>query len=113
MLAATDPANPYGGILSWPDVGDVRLARDAGAYVLLRGGSLIGYMDKGRRGLHVFEPSRDLHGQISRALAQIARRHRKLTLVTVNGTPAATSELAAQLSEWGFATAPRGLTYRG
>ncbi|MFZ0013682.1 MAG: helicase-related protein, partial [Acidimicrobiia bacterium] len=32
VVAATDPANPYGGILPWPDIDDVRLARDAGAY---------------------------------------------------------------------------------
>jgi ATP-dependent Lhr-like helicase len=51
VLAATDPANPYGGVLPWPDVEDMRLARDAGAYVLIHRGDLVGYLDKGRRGL--------------------------------------------------------------
>ncbi len=112
-LAATDPANPYGGILAWPDRDNVRLARDAGAYVILSQGELIGYLDKGRRGLTLFGAPTDMLGQLSRILADVASRHRRLTLTTVNGAPATTSALAAPLTEWGFAMAPRGLTYRG
>ncbi len=113
VLAATDPANPYGGVLPWPDAGDSRLARDAGAYVLLMGGRLVGYLDKGRKGLTLLERSPELFGSLSRALAEVATRHRRLTLITVDGEPASSSPLASPLSEWGFATAPRGLTYRG
>ena len=113
VLAATDPANPYGGILPWPDAGNTRLARDAGAYVLLLEGRLVGYLDRGRRGLTLLERSPELFGALSRALAEVASRHRRLTLVTVDGEPASTSPIASPLSEWGFATAPRGLTYRG
>lgn len=112
-LAAVDPANPYGGVLPWPDVEDTRLARDAGAYVLLLDGELVGYLDKGRRGLTLFDVTPERFGEISRALAEVAGRHRRLTLVTVNGEPASATPLAAPLSEWGFTTAPRGLTYRG
>ncbi|MFP3881325.1 MAG: DEAD/DEAH box helicase [Actinomycetota bacterium] len=112
-LAATDPANPYGGVLPWPEADDIRLARDAGAYVLLLDGELIGYLDKGRRGLTLFDVTPERLGEISRALAGVAGRHRRLTLTTVNGEPASSTPLAAPLSEWGFATAPRGLTYRG
>ena len=113
VVAATDPANPYGGVLPWPEVDDVRLARDAGAYVFLLDGALIGYLDKGRRGLTLFDVTPERFGEVSRALAEVASRHRRLTLLTVNGQPASSSPLAPQLSEWGFATAPRGLTYRG
>ena len=112
-LAATDPANPYGGVLPWPDLPDVRITRDAGAYVLLADGALVGYLDKGRRGLTLLDRSADIYGEVSRAMAEVAARHRRLTLLTVNNEPAAVSPLAAPLSEWGFATAPRGLTYRG
>jgi len=112
-LAATDPANPYGSVLPWPDLEGVRLARDAGAYVVLHGGELIGYLDKGRRGLTLFEPDPAMYAEISRALARVAARHRKLTLVTVNGSLATSSPMAPTLTEWGFAAAPRGLTYRG
>ena len=113
VVAATDPANPYGGVLPWPDLAETRLARDAGAYVLLSGGDLIGYLDKGRRGLTLLNPSVDQFSLVSRAMADVAARYRRLTLVTINGEPASTSPLASPLSEWGFATAPRGLTYRG
>lgn len=113
VIAATDPANPYGGVLPWPEMDDIRLARDAGAYVLLADGGLVGYLDKGRRGLALFDVTTDRFGEISRALADVAGRHRRLTLLTINGEPAPASPLAVPLSEWGFATAPRGLTYRG
>ena len=113
VIAATDPANPYGGVLPWPELDDARLARDAGAYVLLLDGELVGYLDKGRRGLTLIDATPERFGEISRALAEVADRYRRLTLVTVNGQPATASPLAASLGEWGFATAPRGLTYRG
>ncbi|MGB8361390.1 MAG: DEAD/DEAH box helicase [Acidimicrobiia bacterium] len=113
VVAATDPANPYGGVLPWPDLDGTRLARDAGAYVLLYDGALIGYLDKGRRSLTLIEVSSEQFGEVSRAMASIAERHRRLTLLTVNGDAASSSPLAAPLAEWGFATAPRGLTYRG
>ncbi len=113
VLAATDPANPYGGVLPWPDLDEARLARDAGSYVLLLDGELIGYLDKGRRGLTLFDMDPARFGEVSRALAEVAGRHRRLNLVTVNGEPASSSRLAAPLTEWGFAQAPRGLVYRG
>jgi ATP-dependent Lhr-like helicase len=113
VVAATDPANPYGGVLPWPDVEDTRLARDAGAYVLMYDGHLAGFLDKGHRGLTLLDATPDRFGQVSGALAAVAGRHRRLTLATVNGEPAPTSPLAFALREWGFAAAPRGLTYRG
>jgi ATP-dependent helicase Lhr and Lhr-like helicase len=107
------PRQPLWRDTPWPEIEDIRLARDAGAYVLLLDGELLGFLDKGRRGLNLFDVTPEQFGEVSRALAEVADRHRRLTLVTVNGQPAPTSPLAAPLSEWGFATAPRGLTYRG
>ncbi len=46
VLAATDPANPYGASLPWPE-GEPRPQRAAGASVVLADGSLLGYL--GRR----------------------------------------------------------------
>lgn len=112
-LAATDPANPYGATLPWPDLEDTRLARDAGAYVFLWGGELIGYLDKGRRNLTVLAEDTTTYGHLGRGLSSVAARHRRITVNTVNGRPAPKSPLAPTLVEWGFATAPKGLTYRG
>jgi ATP-dependent Lhr-like helicase len=113
VLAATDPANPYGAALPWPEVEGTRLARDAGAYVLLWAGELIGYLDRGRRHLTVLLDDSSTYGNMGRGLSEIATRHRRTTVNTVNGTPAPRSPLAPALAEWGFATAPKGLTYRG
>jgi ATP-dependent Lhr-like helicase len=110
-LAAADPANTYGSSLPWPE-SPARLARDAGAYVLLHGGRLIGYLDKGRKNLTILPPGENLYGEIGRELAAIAARHRRTVLQTVGDDDAPSSPLAPVLREWGFAPAPRGLAYR-
>ncbi|MGI8633213.1 MAG: DEAD/DEAH box helicase [Solirubrobacterales bacterium] len=52
VLAATDPANPYGGALPWPKRENGRRpARVPGAYVVLRDGELILYVERGGKGL--------------------------------------------------------------
>ncbi len=112
-LAATDPANPYGAELPWPDTAVPRLARDAGAYVLLYGGQLVGFVDRGRKGLSLIDVDPSLYGAIGQGLSEIAARHRRTTITTVDGDPANASPIAAVLGEWGFSTAVRGLTYRG
>jgi ATP-dependent Lhr-like helicase len=48
ILAATDPANPYGISVDWPVPGPQRAA---GAYVVLAGGVASLYVEKGGRGL--------------------------------------------------------------
>ena len=113
VLAATDPANPYGATLGWPDAEGSRLARDAGAYVLLHGGELIGFLERGRKGFTLLTSEPSQFVGVGQALATIAARHRRTTLSTVNGSPALASALAPVLAEWGFATAVKGLTYRG
>ncbi|HUF95940.1 MAG TPA: DEAD/DEAH box helicase [Acidimicrobiia bacterium] len=110
-LAAADPANIYGSTLPWPE-SPARLARDAGAYVLLHGGRLIGYLDRSRKNLTILPPGDDLYGEIGRELAVIAARHRRTVLETVGDDDAPSSPLAPVLREWGFAPAPRGLAYR-
>jgi ATP-dependent Lhr-like helicase len=113
VLAATDPANVYGAILPWPETTSGRLAREAGAYVLLLDGELLGYLDRSHRGLALLDSDPDRATAVASALAEVAARHRRLTLTTVNGEAIQRSPLVPALTEWGFATAPRGLTYRG
>lgn len=43
LLAATDPANPYGAAPPWP-AGDARQQRAPGALVVLHQGRLLGYL---------------------------------------------------------------------
>ena len=52
VLAATDPANPYGAALPWPKLeGSRRPARAPGAYLLLRDGEPQAYVERGGRGI--------------------------------------------------------------
>ncbi len=53
VLAATDPAQPYGAALPWPkrDGEHRRPSRVAGAYVVLVGAEPVVYVERGGRGL--------------------------------------------------------------
>ena len=54
VLAATDPANPYGAALPWPkreQLGGRRPSRTPGAYVLLRDGEPMLFVERGGRGV--------------------------------------------------------------
>lgn len=110
-LAATDPANPYGAALPWPELPTGRLGRLAGAYVVLAAGRLAAFLDGRRLRLLVDDP--DLRPALAAALAGVAARQRRFRLEEVDGSPAAASILAPHLTETGFAPAVRGLAYRG
>jgi ATP-dependent Lhr-like helicase len=110
VLAATDPAQPYGAALGWPD-GPGRPARQAGAFVILVGGELAAYLERGARSLFTF--GIDADGWVD-PLASLAKdgRLRKIELGRVDGAPAGESPLADRLRAAGFADGYRGLTVR-
>ncbi|MFC0861329.1 DEAD/DEAH box helicase [Sphaerimonospora cavernae] len=123
VLAAADPANPYGAALPWPDRGgDVahRPGRKAGALVVLVEGRLVLYVERGGKTLLSFsdaerpddEPD-DLRPAVS-ALATAVRQGAlgKLTVERADGTAIAESPLAAALEAAGFHPTPRGLRIR-
>src|SRR5205814_4459445 len=51
VLAAADPAQPYGAALPWPKHADGRAARVAGAFVVLLGGEAALFVERGGRSL--------------------------------------------------------------
>ena len=53
VLAATDPAQPYGAALKWPKTENRSPARTAGAYVVLAGAEPVLYVERGGKGLQV------------------------------------------------------------
>jgi ATP-dependent Lhr-like helicase len=110
VLAATDPAQPYGAALPWPD-GPGRPARQAGSFVILAGGELAAYLERGARSLLTFDVGPDRWAD---ALASLAKdgRLRKIELTRIDGVPAAASALADGLRAVGFADGYRGLTVR-
>jgi len=104
-MAAADPANPYGVLLPWPEA-KVRLARVAGAFVLLDGGELRLYLERGGRSLLTFGAVDAGHLQ---SLVNAASRAGKLEVRQVDGLPVAESGIVPAMREVGFGISPRGL----
>jgi ATP-dependent Lhr-like helicase len=121
VLAAVDPAQPYGAALPWPKrPGDDdesrsgrRPARVAGAYVVLVGGDPIVYLERGGRALQTLVAAGDR--RIEPALSALVDHVRagaikRLGLEKVDGEPAMTSPLGPALLALGFQEGPRRLT---
>ena len=116
VLAAVDPAQPYGGPLPWPASAQARrLPRVGGAYVVLAGGEPVLYLERGGRALQTLVPRAD--SRLEPALASLVEQVRtgkikRLALEKVDGEPAMGSTLAPALIELGFSEGPRRLTLR-
>ncbi|WUP75388.1 DEAD/DEAH box helicase [Microbispora hainanensis] len=116
VLAATDPANPYGAALPWPDRADDvthKPGRKAGALVVLVEGTLILYVERGGKTLLSYGPEEDLRPAVQ-ALAVAVKRGAlgKLTVERADGTAITDSPLAQALEAAGFHPTPRGLRIR-
>jgi ATP-dependent Lhr-like helicase len=119
VLAATDPANPYGAALPWPET-DVRPQRAAGAQVVLWEGSLIAYLGRREKTLLSFLPAEE--PERTRAARHIASAlsglvdgalRRAIVLATIDGQPARQSALGETLREAGFVAVGEGFVLRG
>ncbi|HEX8805007.1 MAG TPA: hypothetical protein VF743_12465, partial [Acidimicrobiales bacterium] len=112
VLAATDPAQPYGAALPWPESGG-RPARAAGALVVLAAGDAAVFVERGGRSLWTF-PAAGSHPGWAAALAErvASGRVRSHEIVTVDGEPARTSRWAEALRAAGYADGYRGLVAR-
>ena len=121
VLAATDPANPYGAALPWPERGGAdgersghQPARKAGALVVLVDGALVLYVERGGKTLLSF---RDDDSCLSPAVDALALAVRdgalgKMTVTKADGEAALTSPLGLALEAAGFRPTPRGLRLR-
>jgi ATP-dependent Lhr-like helicase len=113
VLAATDPANPFGQSLPWPGEGR-RTSRSAGAHVVLVDGRLTAYLTREQRELHGFLPDEDplrsrLGRACARALHEWARRTGRLRLGWRPGDSAGLGALRAHLLEAGFVPSGPGV----
>ena len=107
LLAATDPANPLGVTVPWPECQGPRPQRKAGSLVLLGDQGPLFYLDGGGRSLLAWgEPDPQSAALLRERL--IARRPR-LTIRRVNGEEVFTSPWAAALQAGGFRLTPSGL----
>jgi ATP-dependent Lhr-like helicase len=121
FLAATDPANPYGSTVPWPERPEGRRpARAAGASVLLLNGILAAWLSKSERDLLTFtdcfevREESEMCRQIAEALAAEvdSGRRRNFLIETVDGMPADRSQLAGPFKEAGFVDTRKGLIKR-
>jgi ATP-dependent Lhr-like helicase len=121
-LAASDPANPYGGLLPWlADSSEHTMSRAAGANVILVNGRLAAFFRRRNPALQVFlpddEPERSRMAQeMARKLALVAIRHQTkrsgLLISTINGVAPPEHPLARYLEENGFVLTAAGYQMR-
>jgi len=132
QLAATDPANPYGSVLRWPDLPVAEedaetaprlLTRAAYAEVILRNGQLVAWLRRGNPNLLVFLPAEEPERtQAASGLAHFlclrgqerlrGASHQGVLITTINGQPVAAHPMARFLMDAGFHPGPLGMHLR-
>ena len=113
VLAATDPAQPYGAALPWPPTAG-RPSRSAGAFVVLVDGAPAAQLERGGRTLTTFAHAADPQVWLP-ALTELVSggRLRKLELTTVDGVDVhADPSWQQRLEAAGFTSGYRGWTFR-
>jgi len=131
VLAATDPAQPYGAALPWPESGG-RPARAAGAHVVLVEGRPLAYLERGGRTVTLFPGAAvrvedvdvDVSGGLDGdgdgdarwvdGLVYLVRsgRRRSVEITKVDGQPVRETAAAELLRAAGFRDSYRGLVLR-
>jgi ATP-dependent Lhr-like helicase len=114
VLAATDPAQPYGAAISWPEHTGSRPTRAASAHVVLVDGVCVAYVERGGRGLLTFHRAgaTDDTAVWIDAIVEAHKEGRlgRLQIERIDDEPARTSPYAPQLRAAGFADGYKGLT---
>jgi ATP-dependent Lhr-like helicase len=123
VLAATDPANPYGHVLPWPSIdtagcgSPAAFARTVGAMVALVNGSLTAFWRTGSTDVAIFMPddepdrtraARALAAELVRVASAGTGRSGGLLIRTINGQPAEQHAAGRSLSEAGFSRSAMG-----
>jgi len=128
-LAATDPASPYGSILSWPRAEDEEtklplhhvMGRAAGAGVILVNGNLAAFLRRRNLAIRVFIPesepdrstfSRDLAKKLAELAVRRQSRNSGLLIETINEKPAREHFLSRFLEDAGFVSTILGFQMR-
>ncbi|GAA1075628.1 ATP-dependent helicase [Nocardiopsis metallicus] len=119
VLAATDPANPFGAALAWPagseGIGQShRPGRTAGALVVIDGGRLTLYLGRGGRSVLTFGSPPALLARAARAVAELVRTGavESLTVERADGAEVFGTPVDGALVSAGFHVTPKGLRLR-
>jgi ATP-dependent Lhr-like helicase len=116
VLAADDPANPWGTLLPWPvrHEDGPRPRRVAGARVVLVGGRPVLYLEKGERSWITFAAAAE-EGMLAAAvrgwLAGQRDRWKALRLAKIDGVEAGSHPSRRELVDAGFALDGSGLAW--
>ncbi|MFT3889430.1 MAG: ATP-dependent helicase [Arachnia sp.] len=114
VLAALDPANPYGSVLPWPDHPTARPSRSAGALVVLADGVCVAHLTRGGRVLTLFGDGdrQERAALVVRALqAAVAEgRMSRLRIEEVDGARPGASGLEAAMLTAGARLTPKGIS---
>jgi ATP-dependent Lhr-like helicase len=124
MVAATDPANPYGAALPWPErpqgITGRRPMRAAGTFVIMLDGALAAWLAP--RDSHLVtcieavnsRPADETARAVALCLARGVATGRWMVLFIreIDGRPAAESPLAGALRDAGFTGTPHGFVAR-
>jgi ATP-dependent Lhr-like helicase len=115
VLAAPDPAQPYGAALPWPRRAGARAARVSGAWVVLLDGEAALYVERGGRSL---VPLREPEPEWLRAALAALVAHvrsggaQRLSVERFDGDPVIESDVLGLLVEAGFLAGPRRAVLR-
>ena len=125
VLSATDPANPFGALVRWPEPpegsGGRGPTRSVGARVVLVDGHLTAWIARGLRSLLVWlpehEPDRSRHAEaLAQALPMTGtdreQRAASVLLTEINGGPALDAAIRPFLEAAGFVATSQGLQMR-
>jgi len=132
QLAASDPANPYGSVLRWPELPVAEedsesaprvLTRASYAEVILRNGQLVAWLRRGNPNLLIFLPGEEPErGHTAAGLAHFlcargqqrmrGNSHEGVLITTINGQPVAAHPMARFLMDAGFHAGPLGMHLR-
>jgi ATP-dependent Lhr-like helicase len=115
VLAAADPAQPYGAALPWPRRAGARAARVAGAWVVLADGEAVLFVERGGRSL---VPLREPEAEWLRPALDALVAHvrgggaKRLAVERFDGEPVVESSALELLVEAGFLAGPRRAVLR-
>ena len=111
VLASSDPAQPYGASLRWPET-EGRPARTTGSFVVLIEGDIAVQIDRHGKTLTAFPAAFEDDRWVEGIKELVRSEHlRSVEIGRINSNPAGESPLAAVLTEHGFVRAYKGFSW--
>jgi ATP-dependent Lhr-like helicase len=112
LLAAADPANPYGAAVPWPAQDGGRASRSSGAFIITVGGRLVVFVERGGKKLLTFTTDEGALTAAVDGLRRLGRRRRRFEIETIDGEKAVHTPFGSLLVTAGFSDSYKGLAFR-